>query len=126
MPIERHTEPSGWLTILTATGELRPETFIRAVKTFADDPPAKKILWDFREAYPAESFTLDDMKRIAALVKATIGSQADGKTAYVATSDLAFGVSRMYQAHLQMTNTNRETKVFRSMEEALRWLEEAD
>jgi hypothetical protein len=90
---------------------------------FKDDLPALNILWDFREAHPSKSVNAESMKQIAALVKKTIGSRTNGRTAFVAPSDLAFGLSRMYIAHVAIEKSAHKTNVFHTLDEALQWLE---
>lgn len=122
MPIKRHTDPSNTLTTLKATGELTPDDFMEVVGAFNDDPPALNILWDFREAYPSDSFTSDHTWEIASLSKATVGSRRDGKTAYVAASDLVFGMCRMFTSQLSVKGALHTTMVFHELDDALEWL----
>ena len=126
MPITSHTEPLEELTTLTAKGNITFEDIIEVVKNFKDDPPAKNILWDFSEAYPADPFNAEDMDRIASLAKTNLNlrSQPDGKTAYVATSDFVFGITRMYTTYLELQDPAHEIQVFRSLNEAHAWLAE--
>ena len=126
MPIQRHTDQDSRLTTLTASGELIPEEFMEVIGAFKDDPPAKNILWDFREASPTGSFDAEDMQQFGEMVMSTIGSRSDGKTALVANSDLTYGIARMYTTHLEFQRPAHQTKVFRSINDALEWLEEGN
>ena len=122
MPIHRQTDASNTLTTLTATGELTPDDFMDVVEAFKDDPPALNILWDFREAYPSKAFTPDHTADIAALSKYTIGSRSDGKTAYVASSELVYGMCRMFTSQLVMKGALHTTMVFHEIDDAIDWL----
>ena len=124
MPITSHTDPSNELTTLTAKGNISFEEMIEVVGNFKNDLPAKNILWDFSEAYPADTFDGEDMDKIAALAKSNLNlrSQPDGKTAFVATSDFVYGITRMYTSYLELQQPEHEIKVFRSLEEAHEWL----
>jgi len=126
VPITSHTDPSQALTTLTAEGDITFEDIIGVVKNFENNPPEKNILWDFSEAYPADPFDAEDMDRIATLANKNlkIRNQADGKTAYVATSDFVFGITRMYTTYLELQQPSHEIQVFRSLEEARQWLAE--
>lgn len=126
VPITSHTDPSQALTTLTANGGISLEEIIGVVKGFKDDPPAKNILWDFSEAYPDDPFDAEDMDRIASLAKTNLNlrSQPDGKTAFVATSDFIFGITRMYTTYLELQQPTHDIQVFRSLEEAQEWLTE--
>ena len=123
MPIQRHTDQANRLTTYAVTGELVTEELMEVVAAFKNDPPTLNILWDFSDAYPTVSFGSDDMKQIAELVKRTIGSLTGGRTAFVAASDLMFGVLRMYKTYLAFEISVHETNVFRTLEEAHQWLE---
>lgn len=123
MPIQRHTDQAYRLTTLTAIGELTPDELMKVVESFKIDPPELNILWDFRKAHPSRSFGVESIKQVAVLVKQTIGSRANGRTAFVAPSDLAFGLSRMYMTHVEIEKSTHKTNVFRTKGEALQWLE---
>lgn len=114
------------MTTLTASGELKPGELLEAVGAFKHDPPAINILWDFRQAYPSQSIDAEFMQQIAGLVKKTIGSRTNGRTAFVAPSDLSFGLSRMYMTHLEINKSAHKTNVFRSLGEALKWLKDGN
>jgi hypothetical protein len=126
MPIAFTTDPSRELTTLTATGGITVEDIMAVVKGFKDDLPEKNILWDFSEAYPDDPFDAADMDRIASLAKNNLNlrKQPDGKTAYVATSDFVFGITRMYASYLELQGPSHDIQVFRSLDEAYAWLAE--
>jgi len=126
MPIAFTTDPSRELTTLTATGGITVEDIMAVVKGFKDDLPEKNILWDFSEAYPDDRFDAADMDRIASLAKNNLNlrKQPDGKTAYVATSDFVFGITRMYASYLELQGPSHDIQVFRSLDEAYAWLAE--
>jgi len=123
MPIQRHTDQANRLTTLTAVGEIAPDDLMEVVESFKNDLPELNILWDFRKAHPSRSLNAEAMKQIAVLVKITIGSRTNGKTAFVAPSDLTFGLSRMHMTHLKIEKSAHKTNVFRTLDEALQWLE---
>ena len=126
MPIKRHTDRNNRLTTLTATGEITPEELIEIVGAFAFDPPALHILWDVREAVPARSLHADHMSEIASLAKSAIGSRYTGKTAYVAASELVFGICERFTVQLEHKGAFHQTKVFHDIDEALAWLQQTE
>ncbi|HEU5179830.1 MAG TPA: hypothetical protein VFW45_03495 [Candidatus Polarisedimenticolia bacterium] len=75
-----------------------------------------------------EQIALPSMDRVRDL--ANLSAEMDpGKTpskfAIVAGSDLAFGLGRMYEAYRGMNpRSSKEVKVFRILEDALKWLDE--
>lgn len=122
MPIERQTDPSNTLTTLTAIGELLIDEIMEVVGAFKDDPPALNILWDFRQASLPDSFKSEFTKRIAELAKTTVGRRHDGKTAYIASSDLIFGMCRRLTTQLNVIGALHSMMVFRNIDEAMKWL----
>jgi len=125
MPITRQTSKSKNLTTIMATGEITVAEIFEIVKSFKSQPPAKNILWDFSEANPTDSFNDTDMKRIASLAKSNLGSRPNCKTAFVATDNLQFGLTRMYMTYLEFQDITHETQVFRTLDKANQWLEES-
>ena len=124
MPIKRTTDPANRLTTLTATGSVRPEEVAEIVGAFATDPPSKNILSDFREAFPAASFNADRTMELASLAKAAIGSRFDGKTAFVAASEVIRCMWIKYTEQLKQRGTFHQTRIFGQIEDALTWFDE--
>ena len=75
-----------------------------------------------------EQIALPSMDRVRDLANLSAEMDADkreSKFAIVASSDLAFGLGRMYEAYRGMNpKSGKEVKVFRNPEDALKWLEE--
>jgi hypothetical protein len=90
-----------------------------------EDTRGYNELMDMRDV---EQIALPSMDRVRDL--ANLSAEMDpgenvSKFAIVAGSDLAFGLGRMYEAYRGMNpKSSKEVKVFRSPEDALRWLEE--
>ena len=122
MAIKRRTDPSNTLTTLMVTGELLIDEILEVVGAFKDDPPALNILWDFREANMTSSFKSEFTKGIAELAKTTVGVRSDGKTAYVASAELLFGICGMFTSQLGVERALHATMVFREIDEAMKWL----
>ena len=70
-----------------------------------------------------ESVSVKRINELAYLSSSMDSRASPSKLAIVATADLHFGLARMYQAHREMTKkSTKEVRVFRSREEALKWL----
>ena len=123
MPIKKQNDEANSLTIYTATGTISLSELLDVAKTFKTDPPYSKVIWDFSEANPDDSFNSPDIDKLAYLVKSTLGVRHGSKTAYVGKSDAVFGLLRMYSTHLQIKEIAHEIDVFRSLDEAHQWLE---
>ncbi len=62
------------------------------------------------------------MRRVSQLTQAFLGNDPRGmRTAVVATSDLSFGLSRMYRTLSDLTSET--VTVFRDADEAMKWLD---
>ena len=123
MPVHRHTDQAKCLTTLTVTGVFSPEEMLQAIEDLRDNPPTKNVLWDMREASPANSFGAMEMEELSSLANASIGAQPEIKTACVASSNFTFGMLRMYNTNLGFKCPARKIEVFRSLDDALKWLE---
>jgi hypothetical protein len=122
--IARHTDQSNSLTTFSVDGTLTLKEILDVLKTFKAEPPAKNILWDFSKANVGYSFNVTDLQKTAIVAKSNIGLRPNSKTAFVATSDIGFGLIRMYTTFLELQEIAHEIQVFRSLEEAYQWLEE--
>jgi hypothetical protein len=69
----------------------------------------------------------DNMRRLAAMSAQTDPPSGGTRFAIVSSQDLAFGLGRMYEAYRALNpRSTKEIAVFRSREDALRWLSRAD
>ena len=101
MPIIRHTDRLNRLTTFIATEAITLQDVLETLNTFENDPPAIYILWDFRKAEVGDSFTAADFAKTAEIAKSYLGFREGGRTAFVATTDIVYGLIRMYTAYLQ-------------------------
>jgi hypothetical protein len=83
--------------------------------------PGANALWDFRAA-SLDGISVDDVRRIAALVEAYRDERGPGKVALVMEGDAAYGLGRMYEAYAGRGPT--VVQVFRSVAAAEAWLGE--
>ena len=124
MPIKKQIDPTKDLTTIIFSGEISYREIIHAMTLYyegVDGPPTKRVLWDYSRA-TAENLSVDELEDIAHIRINSKDKMIPGKTAVVAPMDIAFGMSRMFQA--KTLGTQRYLMVFRSLEEANEWLEE--
>jgi len=122
--IERHADQSNSVTSFTVTGVVTLREILDVLKTFKAEPPAKNILWDFSEANVGYSFNVTDLQKTAIVAKSNLGLRPNSKTAFVAASDIGFGLIRMYTTFLELQEIAHEVQVFRRLDEAHQWLDE--
>jgi hypothetical protein len=122
--IERRTDENAQLTIYTAKGNISGEEVRAAIGDFYEHGPiTRNVLWDVSQAI-LNDLSAEDVRQIAHVPRQSLELRKDGKTAIVAPSDLAFGLSRMYQISSQPESLPFEVKIFRDSEAAHNWLAE--
>ena len=122
MPVSTSTDESHALTIFTVEGELTFQEQMNALKAFYSGDPTANVLWDFR-LMKGNRVSSQELEELFNFIKANRGKRLQGKTALVATSDLDFGLSRVSEAYSQIRQLPWEMKAFRTMDEALEWID---
>ncbi|MDB4881556.1 MAG: hypothetical protein JWL95_322 [Gemmatimonadetes bacterium] len=121
MPTTVTLDRATGIRITTATGVVSGQDFVDIYHQIIADPElshATRSLVDLREASFAE-FTSGDVR--AAVNLPQLPRQAETRMAIVATTAVAYGMSRMY-AMMQEGERPGEAQVFQSYDEALDWL----
>jgi hypothetical protein len=126
MPITSKVEKTKNLTIYTLTGELIIDEIQNAIKSFWEAQEVTlKGLWDVRSA-KLTNLKSTDMEHIAALIgqyKHRFEERKGGKSAIVASSDLQYGLSRILETFYEIEGFPTQLKIFRIMDEAIKWLD---
>lgn len=120
--IETHSNKELNLTIHTVSGEVTAKELILEVETYYHLGEATRlILWDFSEA-SLTAITSKDVTWIAKHTSQYAGERIGGKTALVFSSDLGFGLGRMYDIRQDIEKSQLAHMCFRSRQEAMEWL----
>ena len=123
MPIEIETDNDSQLTRFKVTGEATFEEGLSANRTFYEGSPTKNVLWDFSGA-SLDKITSDQFRQIVDSVKHLTGKRRNGKTAFLVSRDLEFGIARMLQVFTEINEPPFNVQVFKSMDEVTRWFRE--
>ncbi len=123
MAIETTFDESRELTAFTVEGPLVYADVEQAMKSFYEGSVSRNVLWDLRNA-SVEGFTAAEVKQLAASPDRFTEERRGGRTAIVASGDLAFGLSRMFQSFGESKDLPFPIRVFRAKEEALDWIDE--
>jgi hypothetical protein len=123
--IHQHIESERQLTIHVCFGTILKQELIDAIKTLYDSGPTPNHLWDLTET-DLSQIKGDDVKEIAEFAARYAPIQMNGRTAFVSTSSLGFGLARMYEAYAENAGQSAEINVFRSPEEAEEWISTAE
>jgi hypothetical protein len=122
MPIKSKVDKKMNLTIRTLKGEISADDLKSVLASFIKDRPAESVLWDLREAEPGGKILSSDLEKMARFVKENQSIRRRGKVAVVASSDLAYGLARTYEAFAEIEGISYSVRVYRSMEDAFNWL----
>ena len=82
------------------------------------------VIWDINNATLGKIDTIE-LKSFVRNIKATVTRRPHDKTALVSSSDLLFGMLRMYEILSDILGSVTNRKSFRSMDEAKKWVKES-
>jgi hypothetical protein len=113
------------LTTITVTWRADFDELMSVLKIFFDDNHTENLLLDLRES-PLDSITHDHIRNLCEYAKYRANGErrVNGKTALVGSSDLQFEVGVIFKKYSEMIDSAIKFSVFRSIEQALSWLEE--
>ena len=122
MSIESKVDRSKDLSTYVFSGKITSDDLINTVKDVFKGEITNNLLLDFRQAQPDEQFLSQDLEKIARITKQYWELRKSGKTAIVASTDIAFGLARMYEVFVRIEELTHSVRVFRSMDTAIEWL----
>ncbi|MBC8430981.1 MAG: hypothetical protein H8D96_03580 [Desulfobacterales bacterium] len=121
MPVEHMVDEKTGIMRVRRWGEITTHDEEAALKRRNKDPlvvPNIPVIVDCREVDPPE--TTEVVQYIANQVTALAADLDCGPVAIVVSSDVEYGMARMYMALTHLKHPN--TMVFRSNDNALKWL----
>ena len=113
------------LTTITVSWKSDFDELMIVLKSFLNDNKTDHLLLDLSDSF-LDDITYDhvvDLCKYAAY-RDNGKSRITGKTALVSSSNLQSEIGRMFKAYFEIENSDINVAVFRSLEEALSWLEE--
>ena len=123
--IETTVDDQHDLTIHSCSGSLTEEEFMDAIQSFYKENPTRYVIWDFAKASLADILS-DFVRQSSEMVKRLGVARRNGKSAVIASSDLEYGLARMFQIMTDNGEIPFKIKVFRYFREATRWLFEKE
>ena len=124
--IETTVDNKNDLTIHKCLGSLTDNEFITVIHTFYDGKPTMNTAWDFSKC-SLDGTSSVFLKQAANLVhRLSQNTRKGGKTAVIASQDLEYGLSRMFQIITEDEGIPFNIKVFRTADEASQWLLEKE
>ena len=119
--IQKKIDKNADLVVYTVSGKVSAVDIKEIIELFYQGNVFKYVLWDITEG-DLSSLTADDVQNLASTPREHSEKRIGGKTALVAAKDAAFGLARMFEILTEHKNFSFETHVFRSMDEATKWL----
>jgi len=123
MSITRSVQQEKQLAIFTVSGTPSFEELMEVLKHFYEKHPTRDLLWDLRNG-TIESLYYDELDTLSDYVQQSGEVRAGGKTAFVVSRGLDYGVIKMIGTFMEIKNIPIQTMRFHSMEKAVQWLEE--
>ena len=128
MAIELKIDQERNLAVYTLSGDVTVKDVKEVVRCFGESLElAKNLLWDTRPATFLKPLEREDVEQMVALMEPYRESFIEGeevKWAVIAETDLGFGIKRMFSSMLQMEGFPISLEPFRTIEDALEYLEE--
>jgi len=121
MPASVKVDPSKKLFIIRMEGKITADDLKKLARNLKNHPqfnPTFDRLIDL-SAIEKMEISSEVVRQLAVSSETTFDDSS--RRAIVASSDFMYGISRMYQT---ITNRLKQTRVFRTIEEARQWLEE--
>lgn len=112
------------IALITLSGTIHAETIINTLgELFGNsDYVSGCSIWDFRKAEGESTF--DEIRKIAKFAGEHRGKRPVGRVALIVSSELHFGLSRIYQVLTE--NLPFHLEIFKSFEQAREWVMSAD
>ena len=110
------------LTVISFAGEITGHEIIAEMEEYYSGRTTTMVIWEFSRV-KGPGLSTEELQAVAAAGRKYSEVRRGGKSAIVASEDLMYGLSRMYEAFTEMDGHPVKNKVFRSMEEARQWLE---
>jgi hypothetical protein len=120
--IEIHYDQTTDLTVVIATGKITAGDMFAAAQKYLADNPTGKVLWNFMEADGAH-IKSEDFRNLHIKISRLPNIQKNKKIALVVSRDVGYGLSRLSAIYAEQAGIKAEFNVFRSLEEAMKWLE---
>jgi hypothetical protein len=109
------------MTVFTVIGKVTANELVAAISDFYENSVTSNILWDLTKSDLSE-IRSSDVELITNLSVKYAEKRSSGKTAIVGSDDLTFGISRMYEMTKEIAKLPFETKAFRDIDKAFKWL----
>lgn len=119
--IDIEKDPQRQLTIITLKGAVMAAEITKTILAHNKDQVTSRILWDFSQA-TLETLKPGDVQGFVTTASLFTQMRKGGKTAVVVSTDLGFGMARIYDSLQEADQSIVSHMTFRDKESALKWL----
>jgi len=129
MPVKHDIDTKAKLLITTWEGVALDVDFIEAIKNYRDTIQSKKEYRDFNEVVDFTQvtkikLTTNGIKNISNIASNSDQQDVNSRLAFIVTSDLAYGLVRMYEAYRSFSKNAKKTiRVFKNRHDAFEWVQ---
>ena len=129
MPANHHIDSKAQLIITTWEGEARDNEFIEAIKKYQEDIQNHPDYINYNEIINLSEvtdfkLTTEGIKTMGYIASTTDQNEVNRKVAFIVNSNLAYGLSRMYEVYRGFSkNAQKEIGIFRNEKDALEWVQ---
>jgi hypothetical protein len=109
------------LTTYVVTGKVSVKPIVPLLEELYSAAATLYLLWDFSQADASETKT-SELNEIFTFSKEKARVRKEGKRAIVAPRDLEYGMGRMYEIFADVYKHPVPLRVFRTRDEAMKWL----
>ncbi len=109
------------LSIYTITGNISDEELAEEVELFYRNNPTPLVLCDFRDS-DVSNLSNEFFLKILYISKKYEHKRKAGKTAFVVSNDISFGLGRMYQSYSEIYELPIISRIFKDFDQAKEWL----
>jgi len=128
MPANHHIDNNNQLIITTWEGIACDIEFIEAIKHYQNNIQNRPDCITYNEVVDLSKvtslkLTTEGIKTIGSIASNTDSKELNKKLALIVSSNLAFGLARMYEAYRSFSNTsNKQIRVFKNSSDAFLWV----
>ena len=123
--ISKEVFPDEEKTVLKVTGKVTSDQIIDEITRIYEKQVTKNFIWDFSNAF-GKDLTGNDLQKIITHTKEFGHMRENGKTAFIISTSLGYGLGRMYDSLAQVAEHPVRHGVFRSYDEADAWIGSTD
>lgn len=123
MPMTYRIDQDSQLVRIKGQGLVTDDQMVACIAALREDPglrPDMNTLSDMRNI--DVGFTSNGVMEMLRVMEQSSDRRSTAKAAIVATSDVAFGMARMFQTHSAIQDQDPKFRIFRDMDEACEWL----